>query len=748
MEKCNPIDTPLSGTTLIEAGAGTGKTYTLTGLFIRLILEEGIPADRILVVTFTTAATEELKQRIRQKLLGAQQAFLTGNSDDAILQALLDKKLDNQLALKKIHDAIVDFDKTAVFTIHGFCHRVLCDHVFETGGLFDTELTSDQSTIIGEFAEDFWRTELSSAPREFVQYVLSKLGHPDHLAGLLSRHFIPGIRVLPQIMDAPLSSLGEFRKLFKELQAKWPDQRAAVLERLSTDDLKANIYGNTEPSQYPGSPTHRDIKLKSIADQMDRYTHRNSIGFPIFDGFNYFATVKIRSSTKKGKQPPLHPFYDICERLAQIGDHLQSQMDHRLLMLKSALFSRYPGAIAQKKQKSNVMFFDDLLLSLHRVVSSEKHRQLTDSVRNTYHAVLVDEFQDTDTVQYDIFKRLFSDRRALFFIGDPKQAIYGFRGADVFTYIKASHDAERKCTLLTNWRSNPGLITAVNTIFSNNNRPFVIDGISFEPADSARTEIGETGDTEQPADITPLTLWFLDSPPESSSKRQFLHNKVEATRKIAEAVVAEVGRLVGKTQSPIRPEQIAILVRTNAQAHLMKNLLTQYRIPAVQYSFENVFSTPDALEMAYVLAALAEPLNDRLVKRALATGLMGFNAEDLFETPSSIRSLESWYLKFKQCLSDWEHRGFIPMFRSLLVDATVRDRLLSLPDGERRITNILHLAELIDQAAREYDLGAGGTVKWLEEQRRQALISSDSSVLRLESDDSAVKIVTIHKSKG
>ncbi|MGD9089200.1 MAG: UvrD-helicase domain-containing protein, partial [Desulfobacterales bacterium] len=211
MKPLDLINTPLEGINLIEASAGTGKTYTIEGLFLRLILEKQLQVDQILVVTFTKAATEELKDRIRTKLFQAEKAFTNGESSDTLLNASLERMPNSRQAIALIRDALVNFDRAPIFTIHGFCARILFEHAFETSNLFDTELVSDPSAWQREVAEDFWRRHLYDAPLECVSYLTQKLKGPSSLQQLLGKIGAADITIIPQIGRPALESLTAFR---------------------------------------------------------------------------------------------------------------------------------------------------------------------------------------------------------------------------------------------------------------------------------------------------------------------------------------------------------------------------------------------------------------------------------------------------------------------------------------------------------------------------------------------------------
>ncbi|MGD9102165.1 MAG: UvrD-helicase domain-containing protein, partial [Desulfobacterales bacterium] len=232
MKPLDLINTPLEGINLIEASAGTGKTYTIEGLFLRLILEKQLQVDQILVVTFTKAATEELKDRIRNKLLRAEKAFAEGSAEDPLLMALLERHPDPAAAISMIHDALVEFDRAAIYTIHGFCARILFEHAFETSNLFDTELVTDSSEWERDVVEDFWRRHFYDAPLECICYLTQKLKGPASFQHLLGKIGAAEIDIIPQICKPHLKALPAFRKTYQRVKNQWPEARQAVKKAL------------------------------------------------------------------------------------------------------------------------------------------------------------------------------------------------------------------------------------------------------------------------------------------------------------------------------------------------------------------------------------------------------------------------------------------------------------------------------------------------------------------------------------
>ena len=643
-----------------------------------------------------------------------------------------------------IQDALFDFDKAAIFTIHGFCQRVLHENAFETRSLFDTELVADPTVLTQEIADDFWRKQLYTMPPEFISYALKKISGPDFFLKLLAQKKTPEIKIIPNIGQPALKSLPAFRKLYKKLKNLWPASRTAVIQLLQTPALSGTIYGSLTTKAKQGGVSNRDLKISAMVAAMDRFVDTKLAGFPLFNKFEHYTAAKISKATRKKESVPSHEIFDICEALYQNGLALESEMEKYLLFLKSECFKFAETELAAKKKVANIQFFDDLLLMVTKALESKGGNILAGAIRDKYKAALVDEFQDTDAVQYAIFSKLFSSKESiLFMIGDPKQSIYSFRGADVFSYMQAARHADLKYTLIENWRSSPGLISAINTIFSNVNKPFIFNEIPFTEGISA-------GKNDTVIEQAPLKLWYLEFEKATSM------SKAAAVQLIAAAVTGEISRLISNDMTKdadfkidcITPGDIAVLVRTNRQAQIIKAHLSSRKIPSVLFSAGNIFHSHEAREMERILSSISEPANERLFRAALATDMMGVAGQDF-----DLQSQEpSWWQErfgaFREYFQLWRQYGLIRMFSRFMAKEAVRGRLLSFADGERRLTNVLHLIEVLYQESAAKNLGTTGLVRWLSEQIQTTSFQSETHQLRLESDEHAVKIITVHKSKG
>lgn len=734
------FNSALTGINLIAASAGTGKTYTIAHVFTRLVVEKKIPVNKILVVTFTDAATKELRDRIRARLRETLTAMQRNASDDSNIAKFNERYPQNSTekeeAMKRLDDALRGFDEAGIFTIHSFCRQMLQDHAFESGILFDTQLEKNIAPLLRECVEDFWRQQLYRASPLLIQYVQQTYKNPLELV----KNFLQNERLLtqPDLVITPKFELCDtqtdenaYLQAFHATKKLWATARPEVEDLLNTQDsLNGNSYRKTS---FPNWFNELSIY----------FSNQPSLIIP--DALEKLTRTALQNKVKKGKTPPKHLFFDSCEFLFNSYNNLNKTFEQQLLALKYALLKQAKKELQAKKQQLNVQSFDDLLNNLYKALQGDKKESLGQLMRDKYYAVLIDEFQDTDPVQYKIFHQVYSncDNPILFFIGDPKQAIYSFRGADIFAYLNACDTAENHYTLSVNRRSEAGLIHAVNQIFSAHPNPFIFEQIPFNHAQAPEGKqncLTFSGKSREP-----LVFWEVSEATRVKDELQTL---------ITETVAAEIVNLLNPDENVRLGEKaltggdIAILVRTNRQARMMQNTLGKYRIPCVLYSQESLFASNEIIEIERILLAIAFPQKEAHVRAALATELLGVTAETLYQLMHNEAQWQQRIKSFQDYHSAWETQGFIQMFRKLLLQEQISKRLLAYPDGERRLTNVLHAGEALQQTAVIEKFSMSALCNWLATQRNEAEASSDEHQLRLESDEKLVKIVTIHKSKG
>lgn len=624
----DPVRVPLSGKTLVEASAGTGKTHAITTLFLRLVVEKDLLPSEILVVTFTEAATAELRGRIRRKLLEAETALALTTAaepckDDVLGPLLAAAPSKREKFGQLLERAIRALDEASISTIHGFCHRVLHDHAFGTRTRFGTELVADLGDLEEDVLYDFFRKEFA------------------HGETALARN-LRELKITPAAL----------RKAF-DAARKHPGAR-----------------------RIPEPQSILDGTLRAVVDLEHRYLEWGKV-------------------------------------------ELDARKEHR-----------------------GVLGFDDLLEHVGRALEAPGHEALVASLTGRFKAALVDEFQDTDSVQGRIFERIFArSGLPLFLIGDPKQAIYGFRGADIWSYLSLTRDAE-KFTLGTSYRSDPGLVAAVNHLFGRPS-PFLVSEIEYHPV-TARD--GRTDQFEGPGG--PVELLFIE--PEAGTSGASGKPAVRAA--VNRVVAAEVARLLsggGKLHgAPILESQIAVITRTNAQCFDVQEALRQKGIHSVVIADNDVLESDEAADVLLVLPAVVDPTRRDLLRRALASTLLGTDAGDVVELDRDASVLDGWVERLQRWHALWVERGFMRMIRALFDETNVPKRLLAHPAGERQLTNYLHLSELMHRASMEEHLGPAALVSWLAEQRLESRGTPEHAEIRLESDERAVRVLTAHKAKG
>ncbi|WP_328591077.1 exodeoxyribonuclease V subunit beta [Solidesulfovibrio carbinolicus] len=744
-----PLDlgsVPLSGCrTVVEASAGTGKTYALAALFLRLVLEQGLGVDEVLVVTFTEAATAELKTRIRARLMEALAACdpKAAPPGDPFLTQLLGS-VGHRLAGERASKALLDFDLAAIHTIHAFCKRILTDCAFECGGLFRFTMLTDETLCHRQAVQDFYRAHV----QEGEAVVAARLAgtFTEKLHGLLDKGIRnPRLRILPDDLPENCTDRDCFSRdlevmLFKAGDA-WKDLREEFCSCLDNRTMLKNHL--------------REEDLPGMKEALDRFFENGTSPLFLPADIDRLCASSLVANLKKKAPPPAHPFFTHLENLL-------SHLDLRRVALLRAFGLGFGNALRRYKAERRQLGFSDLLNETHAALHGPGGRLLRDRVRAGLKAALIDEFQDTDLLQYEIFHTLFAEPpHALYCIGDPKQAIYAFRGADVFAYLEAIHNADQILTQNVNWRSDPGMLAAVKAIFGAK-EPFVFREIAFEPVSprpgaKQRLTVADEG----PAC---LRVWHIRSEDIGDEPGGNVA-KGKAEQPVALAVAEEIVRLLilssqGKAtitdatsgqKRPLAASDFAVLVKSHKEAGIIREALAARGIPSVRQQTDKIFESVEADELAIVLRAVAAYDREGLRRAALSTAILGWTAADLDRLDIDDALREELLEQFAEYHSIWAGQGVMAFVAVLFSRGKVRERLLGLPDGERRMTNLLQCVELLHQREIETGLGVLDLAAWLEAIRSGSNDAEDEAgemLIRLETDAPAVRIMTVHKSKG
>ncbi|WP_213302538.1 exodeoxyribonuclease V subunit beta [Paraburkholderia sacchari] len=787
-----PLRFPLHGSRLIEASAGTGKTFTIAMLYVRLVLGHGgqdetigahegmrpLTPPEILVVTFTDAATKELRERIRARLIEAAEYFRALPENIALrspgtdlLHDLREEYAPEQwpACARRLQLAAEWMDEAAVSTIHGWCNRMLSEHAFDSDSLFSQTLETDQTELRAEVVRDYWRTFMASLDAQSAGEVRAWFGSPDDLYGAI-RGLLAHTELLPEA-PAPEVALRDARERAQQaleaLKAPW---------QAGVDEAQALIAAARAKKQFDAKKLNTRY-CEMWFDKLREWANDPSITHP---GFKDDAAVWTRFTPAglaeiwKDGEPPAHACFIAMETLREA---LAARPEAKLPILCHA--ARWVAQrFEQEEARRSQMGFDDLLTRLLAALKKPNGPRLAEIIRKQYPVALIDEFQDTDPVQYQIFDSVYDieanrSETAIVLIGDPKQAIYAFRGADIYTYLRARRAcAGRLYTLKKNFRSTRAMVDAVNRCFeAAESRPegsgaFLFRGaqgetnaLPFVAADAhGRADELVAGDRA----LAALNIWWLPATEDGKPL-----SKTAYFASMAASCASEMVRLLnlGQAQAagfegeqgmkPLRPADMAVLVNNRDEARAIREALAQRGVRSVYLSDrDSVYQTPQAEELRYWLGACAEPDDGRLVRSALATATLGLMWSELDALGRDEIAWEARVLQFRSYREVWRKKGVLPMLRRLLNDFHVPQRLLGQSaasglNGERALTNLLHLAELLQQASTQLD-GEHALIRYLDEQREDESAGGggDARQLRLESDAGLVQVVTIHKSKG
>ncbi len=765
MEEFNSVCCPLTGVHMVEAAAGTGKTYNIQNLVIRLLLEyplnpgeKQITVDQILVVTYTKEATAELRFRIRKiircvldELNGVESperteeaariVQLLEHAEQAIreLSEIRDdspemKEKIRQVMKQRLQDALTDFDSSAISTIHGFCQTVLTENAFRSGVRFSTEIEQDPDSILHELLMNFYRRVFYStggAASSFrAGFLYSLRLQPDDFktpVDYIRSH--PDMQIYPENRGNPENLMPQIEHLYHSVMENF---QPSLLEWDSSllyapgSSSKINIHAKADRKKETGILLHGSISLK--LQLLKKYT-----------------PDQIMPAVKKSGAAR---FEQLCkEAFFTENEKLQSLIQQYVQSLKRQAAEEVLKEFEKRKNQENFQTFDDLLQQI-RLKSRET--EFVSILRKRFKAAILDEFQDTDPVQYETFHNIFFGT-SLFLVGDPRQAIYGFRGGDIATYRKAEKDMRQaqgqKYTLFRNFRSSGAMIHAVNDIFCGEDMtgprllvphryPFADNNITFIPVQSGSGKAGYSVDGIE--DPYPLKMTVTGVNAEETQGM--------CIRQIVKMLHDTRLRLPDREECGIRPGDIAVLVDKNREARAVKQLLAEYNVPAVVRKAVNVFSSGVAEDLEEILRAAVNPGDREQVVRAMNTAVMGYDVKDLIESGGETGRMQSLFLELKTV---WEERSFFEMFHLFLEKLNIRSGLLGRKGGERNLTDLLQLRDLLSTECRNKKLTMSGLLNFLSSKRSESGKNKNEEYETiLETERDAVTVMTIHGSKG
>ena len=718
----------LSGSNLIEASAGTGKTYSIAILLLRLLLEKKISITEILMVTFTKAAVAELEERIRLFVRDADRFAKGEIIEDSLIKELVDKaksEIGEEEVRRVLSSAVLNLDETSVLTIHSFCQNTLNEFAFETNQLFHAELVQDMGSMIEEEIQKFWRKNITTIQLDLL-HALIEVGLTQ--AGIMA------------IVKEHLNGKSYFSFNPSEPYYFGSKKQKEFLEVISISKLKKEEANNSLINYLSENKNDTESLCTTDANAKKHLLHL------LLKPEEFLRAIRLKSGTKYVQKL----FPELLEKIKLADEALEDYIESTekcLDYLYSFAIKEIILGIRKFKLSNNQMGFDDLISNLHSALVDRENNDLKLLLSAKYKAVFIDEFQDTDKMQYEIFHKAFHDASILFYIGDPKQSIYAWRKADIATYFKARTDVDEKYSMNVNFRSTKALIDAMNQFFLPKleegqfdtfyyGEAAAEDRIDYHPVDAPKTEDkGQLIINGQ--ECVPITFNNLPNKPAiaESIGNQILDLLINPNHSIADA----------KTKQPRRilASDIGILVRAKKDGFILKNTLSKLGIPAVTVTDAKVLDSEEALHLLYVLDAIINNTRSK-INRALLSSFTNWKTEMVLKLNEDVV-----IQKFRAYKEKWRVHGIYAALMDFISDFKVQQKLIDqhAENGERILTNLYHLLEILYKTESRQHLSPIELLDWL---KRSQIKEADGDEMeqRIENDEDAVKIVTIHSSKG
>jgi exodeoxyribonuclease V beta subunit len=727
---------PLHGRVLIEASAGTGKTWNIGVIYLRLLLERGLRVEQILVTTFTDAAAQELRERLRRRLVEAERLLEAAARDAASadpleswLATLCPDADGTRLALRRIQLARSDLDRAPVSTIHALCQRIQRDYPLQSRAAFADDQLFDEQQLMRECVEDFWRRRyLTGAvdPRE------AELLLKDGPEGLLR-----DLGGLANSTDARIEA-GGLAELERQLDALRTDASIAELRRLAGDK-----------SLYAPRKTALSNRLGKIADALQS-NDEETLAARLDKTFEPDAVLE-QEAPESTEPLNTHPLIKALQALRPLLG-LRDVFTRGAVLADAAQTCR--EEMPRRARQHHVLTFSMLIDAVYqRLCGEAADAALADRLFEAFPVALIDEFQDTDQRQFAIFERIYRERGTLVLIGDPKQAIYSFRGGDIAAYLRAGAQADQRFSLGTNHRSSRALVEALNAWYAHTEGGFGQPSIRYQPVAPAGKADGLPYTVDGRPVAQPLVFHpFRGNALDKKGKPLNALGELEAlalddcANRIAE-LLNDPRQAIGGRR--VTPGDVAVLLSTNNQVVALRQRLVARGVPCVGSGRGNIFASEVARELELVLFAVLHADDDQAVRGALATTLLGATLAQFHAWQAQPAAFERELERFEAWRALVRSRGVLALIGELL--AARATALLAQPEGERVLTDLRHLGELLaaEEGARQ---GLDGLYAWLQEMRREGsdgnAEAADERQLRIESDARRVQLLTIHASKG
>ncbi len=710
---------------LLEASAGTGKTFSIENLVVRLLLE-GEALEKILVVTFTREATYDLKVRIRYTIENSIKLLKLSDGPDYLL-ALIERGEQTQ-AQQRLQQALFSFDQAQIFTIHSFCSKILRENVFESDIGIEAIKGDRQvkETEILTIIRDFFRTSLD---RDFIspaqlEIVLRKhRGSIENLERSLLRH-VTG--------NAEIISKGDFETLFERFKSIMP-----------TINLKGQYvledYALLQASYKKMDDSHQ--KVKRFATLLDKTTwNKEDLDLLIEDGLHlveFFEPGNLKLNSKLPSNEILH-YPMLVETLkGELYSLVEEARNYPLIYARMAsLCQKMVWKYLEEEEKFR---FDDLL---KMVLKASENEHFVQKIQSRYRIAIIDEFQDTDPIQWEIFKRLFHKKCTLYLVGDPKQSIYAFRQADIYTYLSAAETLgnEHHASLDTNFRSQPSLVRALNALFDQKHTPGWIalpkihSSLEY-PAVKASSKTKESG-------LPDALHFFIAEDPEGKGKQETYESNY-----FFPYILQEIGLL------KMNLSRIAVLVKDHRQAERLATYLKEQSISCLLQRSQSLVNTPAHSAWKELLEAVLSPRDESKIKKALGGSILAWSHAEVL-CLEDVTVLEEALAQFYRLRRILLTEGFASFYENLLTskrkkkDLSLAEHILSRQGGEQLYNDFQQIGDLLIEEQIRVEATPEALLRYLDTFEALDINQDENLKKRCNRNQEGVRILTIHSSKG
>lgn len=743
MHALNIFDLPLNGKVLIESSAGTGKTFTIIMVCLRLILgintkyiyKKPLSIKKILILTYTHYGSLEIKKKLYEKINILLISCIKKKCLDNTLLKIF-KKINNfKKSIKILLKTKTQINNTSIFTIHVFCKKILDMHTLEFKIPLKYKLLENKLILYKQSVINFWRKYFYKLDFNITKYILYKIKTPDNLFKIIAP-WLDG--QFPKFLNKPIKKESILLEKFKEIiniinniKIEWNNKKNEIISIILSSKINKRIYNKRNLSIWCNKITDwvNEINTTEFSPKSLKYFRKNII-----------------DKDKQIKYIHKYKIFNLIENFFKKKKILYNYIISFALIKTRKIINK------EKKYK-NIICFDDLINIINKSIKNKNFKEISKEISKKYPVTIIDEFQDTDYSQFKIFDNIYKKKNifTLLLVGDPKQSIYDFRNADIFSYIKITSKIKKKIKLLTNWRSSYNTINGINKLFSKVNQPFILNDIKYIPS-KYNTKNSNLSfilhDKIQPA----INIWYTKKQENNSTNDKITIAKKCAYKicswlnysKINKATITNKNNV----SLPICKSDITILVNNSNEAKIICKVFEKNNLSTLYISKKNnIYSTKEAKDILTILKTIIHPEDINKLKNSLITNLIKVKMLEIKQIKINEKKHYKFIKIFKYYSEIWKKFGIISLFNIMLVNFNLVQKNNILNNNEQKIINILHIGELLHKVYYKIK-DENNLVNYLEQKILNNKKTNKNEQIRYNNLDNKIKVMTIHQAKG